>query len=146
MPSSPSPRGRSAGGIHPGSKANGAVRRVRWIGLAMLAGFVFAYLADAAPIGILRLKLFDMMQAAQPRAVSVHPVTIVDIDDDSIAEIGQWPWPRTVLARLVSRLTELGAVLIAFDVVFLRAIDWIPSGLPMKIPIWPRTSAFGCEP
>jgi adenylate cyclase len=45
-------------------------------------------------------------------------VRIVDIDEDALAEYGQWPWPRTIVARLVDKLTEQGALVIAFDVVF----------------------------
>ena len=43
---------------------------------------------------------------------------IVDIDEAALAEFGQWPWPRTIVARLVDKLTEKGAAVIAFDVVF----------------------------
>ena len=46
------------------------------------------------------------------------PVKIVDIDDASLARIGQWPWPRTQLAELLERLTQAGAAAIAFDMVF----------------------------
>src|SRR5262249_32959468 len=37
---------------------------------------------------------------------------------ESMNVYGQWPWPRTVLAELISRLYEMQAVAIAFDVVF----------------------------
>ena len=47
-----------------------------------------------------------------------RPVTIVDIDDKSLEKLGQWPWPRTRIADLVTELTRLGAVVIAFDAVF----------------------------
>jgi adenylate cyclase len=43
---------------------------------------------------------------------------IVDIDEKSVAAFGQWPWPRTILADLLSRLYEWQAAAIAFDVVF----------------------------
>jgi adenylate cyclase len=45
-------------------------------------------------------------------------VTIVDIDDKSLEKFGQWPWPRTRIADLITELTRLGAVVIAFDAVF----------------------------
>ena len=47
-----------------------------------------------------------------------HAGQIVDIDDASLARIGQWPWPRTQLAELLERLTQAGAAAIAFDMVF----------------------------
>jgi adenylate cyclase len=56
----------------------------------------------------------------QPRVKAMRPVTIVDIDEKSLADprLGQWPWPRTRLAEIITNLTRLGAVVIAFDVVF----------------------------
>src|SRR5262249_43088203 len=44
-------------------------------------------------------------------------VSIVAVDEKSIAEIGQWPWRRDVMARLVERLQALGAEVIAFDII-----------------------------
>ena len=49
---------------------------------------------------------------------TARPVTIVDIDEKSLAKLGQWPWPRTRIADLVTNLTKLGAAVIAFDIVF----------------------------
>ena len=43
---------------------------------------------------------------------------IVDIDEASLKKLGQWPWPRTDLAKLLDRLNELGAATIVFDIVF----------------------------
>lgn len=45
-------------------------------------------------------------------------VAIVDIDEESLAAAGQWPWPRTMLARLTDRLWEAGASVVVFDIVF----------------------------
>jgi HD-GYP domain-containing protein (c-di-GMP phosphodiesterase class II) len=45
-------------------------------------------------------------------------VAIVDIDEQSLAEIGQWPWRRDTIGRLVDRLHELGATIVALDVMF----------------------------
>jgi adenylate cyclase len=61
---------------------------------------------------------FDFYQRLQPRAGADSPVRIVDIDDASLARLGQWPWPRATLATLTSRLTELGAASIGYDVLF----------------------------
>jgi adenylate cyclase len=66
----------------------------------------------------LQLRSFDQLQRIWPRPYQVAPVRIVDIDDASLEKVGQWPWPRSEIARLVDRLTELGAAAIVFDVVF----------------------------
>jgi adenylate cyclase len=66
----------------------------------------------------LGLLLFDSYQRAAPRAYQDAPVRIVDIDDESIRRLGQWPWPRTEVARLIDRLGQAGASVVVFDVVF----------------------------
>ena len=73
---------------------------------------------DPAPLQELRLQSFDLLQRLQPRDASQRPVLIVDIDEKSLRELGQWPWPRTRVADLIERLHSLGAVVIAFDVLF----------------------------
>jgi adenylate cyclase len=47
-----------------------------------------------------------------------NPVAIVFIDDKSLKEQGRWPWPRAKLASLVEHLKQLGAVAVAFDIIF----------------------------
>lgn len=67
----------------------------------------------------LRLIAFDTYQRLSPRAYDADvPVRVVDIDERSLAVLGQWPWPRTVIRDLVDRLREYGAAAIAFDVQF----------------------------
>ena len=86
--------------------------------LALLVLFAGARVWDPPPIQELRLRTFDMFQLIDPRHKAARPVTIVDIDDKSLAKLGQWPWPRTRIADLITNLTGNGAVAIGFDVVF----------------------------
>jgi len=90
----------------------------RLVCLALLIGFAALRIADFAPIEELRVRVFDNFQRIDPRVKTARPVTIVDIDEKSLAKLGQWPWPRTRIADLVTNLTKLGAVVIAFDVIF----------------------------
>lgn len=62
--------------------------------------------------------VFDRYQQIKPRKEAGAPIVIVDIDAASLREIGQWPWPRTKMAKMVNRLGRLGAAAIAFDMVF----------------------------
>ncbi|MBR1204797.1 MULTISPECIES: CHASE2 domain-containing protein [unclassified Bradyrhizobium] len=88
--------------------------------VALLIGIAALRIADPAPIQELRVRTFDTFQVIEPRQKTARPVTIVDIDEKSLADprLGQWPWPRTRLADIVINLTRLGAVVIAFDAVF----------------------------
>jgi adenylate cyclase len=86
---------------------------------AVLAAMLALRAWDPLPLQQLRWFAFDQYQRLAPRHYDpAMPVRIVDIDDASLARIGQWPWPRTQLAKLVERLTQAGAAAIAVDMVF----------------------------
>ncbi|HET6222398.1 MAG TPA: adenylate/guanylate cyclase domain-containing protein [Dongiaceae bacterium] len=90
----------------------------RLLGLALLVGLLALRAWDPGPVVAMRFKFFDVFQQWLPRQETGYPVVIVDIDEKSLAELGQWPWPRSVLASLVNRLRADGAAAIGFDVIF----------------------------
>ena len=57
--------------------------------------------------------------------IAPHPssglIAIAAVDDRSIAQLGQWPWPRFVLARLVDALKDYKVNVIGFDAIFSEA-------------------------
>ena len=86
--------------------------------LVVLVLAVGARLAVPGLLDRLSLISFDFYQRAAPRRAGNLPIRIVDIDDQSLKAIGQWPWPRTVIAQLIDRLREAGAAVIGFDIDF----------------------------
>lgn len=90
----------------------------RTLGFALLAAFIALRIWDPGPLENLKLRSFDFYQTLKPREAKLKPVVIVDIDEDSLKAVGQWPWPRTVLADLITRLQQAGAAAIGFDVLF----------------------------
>lgn len=60
--------------------------------------------------------LFDRYQRESPREVSSQPVTIVAIDEKSLATLGQWPWPRHRLAALIDAIGQHGPAAIGLDI------------------------------
>ncbi len=90
----------------------------RVLGLSLLLPLLALRVWDPAPLEILRVKIFDLYQVAQPREPLMEPAVIIDIDEESLAAVGQWPWPRNDVARMIALLREAGTVAIAFDVVF----------------------------
>jgi adenylate cyclase len=90
----------------------------RAIGLFLLFVFLAIRVWDPPPLQELRLRSFDLYQLLYPRVTDQRPVTIIDIDENSLRAYGQWPWARTRVAELINRLTSMGAVIIGFDVVF----------------------------
>ena len=91
-----------------GSTAGG-VDRIGLVGVAL--SVVAAVLIWLQPAWSDRLQSawFDAYQSFAPRQVSVLPVTVVEIDQKSLAAIGQWPWPRTQLARPVNTVNRADA-------------------------------------
>ncbi len=102
----------------PKSGARPFDRSILMLGIVLLALVVGLRAIDPPLLQSARLGVFDSFQRLSPRPYTPAPVRIVDIDDESLAKLGQWPWPRTLLSRLVQRLTKLGAAAICFDIVF----------------------------
>lgn len=72
------------------------------------------------PAQMVKEWTFDLYQRLQPPAGNPQApkVVVVDLDAKSRAELNQWPWPRTRLANLVTKLNGAGADLILLDAVF----------------------------
>ncbi len=87
--------------------------------LAVLAFALFLRLENASPVtGYIENALFDTYQQLSPRnyedprASTGFDVRYVDIDAASISRYGAWPWPRPLLARLVTQLKQGGAAFV----------------------------------
>ena len=104
-----------------GTRLKGWFSGGRLIALAVLLGLGVIRTIDPSPVESLRLRTFDLYQQIKPRENQARPVTIVDFDDESLAAIGQWPWPRHILAQMVTNLMQRGAIGIGFDAVFPEA-------------------------
>jgi adenylate cyclase len=99
----------------------------RALALVLLLALAALRIFDPLPIQELRVRVFDLFQVLQPREATERPVVIIDIDEQSLKSVGQWPWPRTRIADLISRLTQMGALVIAFDIVFAEPDRMSPS-------------------
>ena len=64
-----------------------------------------------------RLKSFDLIQKYDTPTIS-EDVVIVEIDEKSIDQYGQWPWKRSVLAEVIWKLREAGAGIIVLPILF----------------------------
>src|SRR5688572_11916941 len=82
---------------------------------------------DPQILSDLRALVFDQYQRVVPREYKEAPVRIVDIDNDSLMRVGQWPWPRSLVAQLLQKLREQGAAVVAMDIVFSEPDRTAPS-------------------
>jgi adenylate cyclase len=87
--------------------------------LVLIGGAVLLRYLDPFFVRGLRLIAFDHFQQLDPEPYDPNlPIRVVDIDEQSLAKIGQWPWPRTTVRDLLAELTAKGAAVVAFDVLF----------------------------
>jgi adenylate cyclase len=103
------------------------------LALLVLAVALAVRWVDPPTLGDLRALVFDQYQRVAPRAYQPVPVKIVDIDDESLARAGQWPWPRTTVAQMLAKLREAGAVVVAMDIVFAEPDRTAPARV---LPSW----------
>jgi len=81
----------------------------------------------------LQYATFDTYNKLKPRPSS-DQVAIVDLDEASLKKLGQWPFPRTVMAEIVESLNALGARVIAFDIVFAESDRTSPQRIAGTLP------------
>ncbi len=98
---------------------------------------IFIKSMDFAIIKNLQYKVFDSFQLNHPREYIPQPVAIIDIDDASLARIGQWPWPRNILADILSKLEQAAPAAIGFDIVFAEEDRTSPKNI---LALWGQLS------
>lgn len=98
---------------------HGLVREWLWIGLLLLP--ITAYLSTSAGLA-LNNPLYDSLRRLTPLPVDPR-ILLVTIDDASLKKLGQWPWPRSLHADLIDRLSAAQPTAILFDVIFSDPAD-----------------------
>ena len=88
------------------------------VGLVLTAANVLVYRFRPEIIQDLSLTAHDLLIQTCLRSAQSHDVAVVDIDEKSLEQFGQWPWPRYRVADLVDRLFEAGVSVVAFDILF----------------------------
>ena len=109
----------------------------KWIHTLVLLALLFGAVYFSGSGHELRKRIqyatFDTYNKLKPRPASDR-VAIIDLDEESIKQLGQWPWPRNVMAEMVSSLKDLGANVIAFDVVFAEPDRTSPARIAQTLP------------
>src|SRR5436190_13847464 len=90
------------------------------LGCGVAPVLVTALFAIYRPAFLARLDaaVFDTLARWTPARAPGDRIVIVDIDERSLSTIGQWPWQRNMVARLIARLRESGASTVAVDIIF----------------------------
>ena len=117
----------------------------RWLPVILLgAGAFLLHHLESTPLQALQSALFDRYQRFAPRPQHPdQPVLIVGIDSKSLAEYGQWPWPRDLLARLVHTLHAGEPLALGLDMVFAERDQNAPELIARRLPADQATSLAG---
>jgi HD-GYP domain-containing protein (c-di-GMP phosphodiesterase class II) len=73
-------------------------------------------------------RVYDVLLRSARTAPPGGRIVIVDVDEASLSAVGQWPWRRDVIGRLVDRLRDLGSSTIALDIIFAESDRYEGSG------------------
>lgn len=104
----------------------GQIFRKEWLsvpvlGIALTIFVAVLYLYEPTFFRFLDNKFYDTLLRSSRSGPTPKVPVIVDLDDKSLDQFGQWPWPRYRISLLLSKLRELGAASIALDMVFPEA-------------------------
>ena len=94
-------------------------------------------LLDPGFVKTLALRGFDLEQQLSPRRYEPLRVRIVAIDEKSLARYGQWPWPRTLIAKLVQQIGKGHPLVLGVDIIFAEPDRMSPGRLVDAVPDLP---------
>lgn len=92
----------------------------RPLGISLLVVFlcILAMSQKFSFFEYMELKTIDLRFQARGNILPGNNISLAVIDEKSLAQEGKWMWPRSKLATVVNKLSEAGAAVIAFDIVF----------------------------
>jgi serine phosphatase RsbU (regulator of sigma subunit)/CHASE2 domain-containing sensor protein len=109
--------------------------RPRPLGILLLAALtIFQLFGNTIPQLWLRGVWFDAYQLMMPRKRVSAPAVIVAVDERSLAQLGQWPWPRTLVARLVDSIGKHRPLAVGVDIIFAEADRLSPGEIAERNP------------
>jgi adenylate cyclase len=92
--------------------------------LTIISGYIYSL--DLRLVNLAELLAYDLKILSRDIRPTSGNVVIVAVDEKSLKEKGRWPWPRTLMAQLVDRLSEAEAAVIGFDVLFPEKDVYVP--------------------
>ena len=90
----------------------------KYSGIFLLIIFLIIKFQDSNFVKKIENISYDFFQSIFTVDTDFNNVVIVDIDEKSIGEIGQFPWRRDIFAKLINKLNTLDASIISFDIFF----------------------------
>lgn len=88
------------------------------ITIFVIAAVIIFFLMKLPFLEFMEFKAADLRMLSRGAIAAGGETVIIAIDEKSIAALGQWPWPRATMARLVNELKNYRTKAIGFDIVF----------------------------
>lgn len=104
-------------------------------GVVLLLLLAAVQLSELKPFIALQNAYIDFQQSIIPSPLPAAPITIVDIDERSIAALGQWPWPRDRIAELITALGLDEAAVVGVNIVFSEPDRLSPENALKDMPV-----------
>ena len=89
-----------------------------WMVVVFAVVLVGIRVDNSDTVKILRYKTWDHFQYVYPRQEVSDAVVVINITESDIKKYGQWPWPRHILGIFHSNLSDAGALLVNYNILF----------------------------
>src|SRR3989441_12407063 len=91
----------------------------RFFGILITLFVLGSYVTGSSLLDSVELKFYDIRaKFREDTAQKPNEVAIVAIDDNSLAQLGRWPWPRSRIAAMVDKLNSYGPKVIGLNIIF----------------------------
>ena len=105
------------------------------LSLIIISASLFSYLKYPNLFQLFENRINDLMFIVRGQQQADQNIIIVDIDEKSLLELGQWPWSRNIVAKILQNLTDYGIGIMGFDVVFAEPDNSSPKRVLGKLNI-----------
>ena len=89
-----------------------------WMVIAFAVVLTGVRIDNSDTVKTMRYQTWDHFQYVQPRQEVSDQIVVVDITEEDLKKYGQWPWPRHTMAAFHATLTDAGAILVNYNILF----------------------------
>lgn len=101
--------------------------------ILILVSSFWGYLKYPHIFSLFENKLNDLMFIARGAQPADNNIVIIDIDEQSLRELGQWPWSRDIVAQILQNLSDYNIGIVGLDVVFAEHDNSSPKNVFKKL-------------
>lgn len=95
-------------------------RAVRLQALTLVGLVAAVFLVGFPVLDRIEYHVYDLVHRMRPPSRPSERLILVEADEESLAALGRWPWPRRVFARTIENLGDDGAAVVAFTMAFVE--------------------------